>query len=49
MLTFFIISLCVLSLKMKIMEVLGGRRARAGQCDQGDKVWEGWMEEGSGS
>lgn len=27
----------------------GPRRGDAGQCDQGDKIWEGWMEEGFGS
>lgn len=30
MLTLFIISQCVLSLEMKIMEMLGGRRAQGG-------------------
>lgn len=27
----------------------GPRRGDAGQCDQGDKIWEGWMKEGFGS
>ena len=27
----------------------GQRRGDAGQCDSGDKIWEGWKEKGFGS